>query len=491
MLSLRSYSAALPGLLAAVLLSFISGQASAKILIEPNPNANIGIMTTESKYFNCRGTNGEHVAWIDPNNREINNDPANRIYVVAKKNTVKLELKNPVKGDSGQYKCINKKTSQHTWSNSPTGFNLHVFNPTVVTGTTHYTKSEGSRFQMECIATSDRQATVDFSWTFNDIDLSTDRNYAIRNEVAGARNDEMRTVSKLEILNVSKEHDGKYACQVDTTNAFLSDEKELKVVLRVQYKPKFDEKTPKYIWISEEAIQQGGPLTVNISCIVAADPVAKISWFYGVGHEPITPGSRLPSSLAGTRVNIADNENYSTLTLTFNSIDHLRGNQRGRPLNKYTCRANNEQGEAKNTFEIKIGRIPDSPQIVSVEYKDGSIHLQLNESHIEPQVDIYRLEVGSNQAHLFNKSKTSNFAKDNSTFVIPIPLPRGEHRVIIFAHNPVGWSEHPSPGHFVHVVSSSMTVATSWIATIIIFGVGQMMMEGNLSRLFIGSLLNF
>ncbi len=245
---------------------------------------------------------------------------------------------------------------------------------------------------MECIATSDRQATVDFSWTFNDIDLSTDRNYAIRNEVAGARNDEMRTVSKLEILNVSKEHDGKYACQVDTTNAFLSDEKELKVVLRVQYKPKFDEKTPKYIWISEEAIQQGGPLTVNISCIVAADPVAKISWFYGVGHEPITPGSRLPSSLAGTRVNIADNENYSTLTLTFNSIDHLRGNQRGRPLNKYTCRANNEQGErllfvvakklnfltqfyltgeAKNTFEIKIGRIPDSPQIVSVEYKDG------------------------------------------------------------------------------------------------------------------------
>lgn len=36
----------------------------------------------------------------------------------------------------------------------------------------------------------------------------------------------------------------------------------------------------------------------------------------------------------------------------------------------------------------------------------GSIHLQLNESHIEPQVDIYRLEIGSDQAHLFNKSKT-------------------------------------------------------------------------------------
>lgn len=51
------------------------------------------------------------VAWIDPNNREINNDPANRVYVVAKKNVVKLELKSPVKGDSGQYKCVNKKVS--------------------------------------------------------------------------------------------------------------------------------------------------------------------------------------------------------------------------------------------------------------------------------------------------------------------------------------------------------------------------------------------
>lgn len=244
---------------------------------------------------------------------------------------------------------------------------------------------------MDCLASSDRQASVEFAWTFNNIDLSTDRNYIIRTEVAGARGDEIRTVSKLEILNVSKEHDGKYTCSVDTTNAFLSDEKELKVQLRVQYKPKFDEKTPKYIWISEETIQQGGQYSVNISCIVAADPVAKISWFYGVGQEAITPGARLPSNMVGTRVNIADNENLSLLTLTFNSIEHLR-NQRGR-LNKYTCRANNEQGqfrlsnettstnlnlfslsgEARNTFEIKIGRIPDSPQIVSVEYKDGTI----------------------------------------------------------------------------------------------------------------------
>ena len=58
MFSPLCYSAALMGLLAAVLLGCITGQASAKIIIEPNPNANIGMMTTESKYFNCKGTSG-------------------------------------------------------------------------------------------------------------------------------------------------------------------------------------------------------------------------------------------------------------------------------------------------------------------------------------------------------------------------------------------------------------------------------------------------
>lgn len=206
---------------------------------------------------------------------------------------------------------------------------------------------------MECTATYDRMAQAEITWTFNNIDLSTERNYVISSK-DNIVHDEKRTVSKLEIQNVSKEHDGKYSCSVDTTNTFLSDQKELKIVLRVQYKPKFDEKTPKYIWISEEAAQAGGPLTVNISCIVAADPVAKISWFYGAGQEAITPGTRLPSSMVGTRVNIADNENLSILTLTFNSIDHLRGNMRGRPLNKYTCRANNEQGGCYFYFLQKL-----------------------------------------------------------------------------------------------------------------------------------------
>lgn len=53
----------------------------------------------------------------------------------------------------------------------------------------------------------------------------------------------------------------------------------IKLKKKISDKPRFDEKTPSHIWVSEEAVQQGGPLSVNISCIVYADPVATIGWF--------------------------------------------------------------------------------------------------------------------------------------------------------------------------------------------------------------------
>ena len=132
---------------------------------------------------------------------------------------------------------------------------------------------------------------------------------------------------------------------------------------------RFDEKTPKYIWISEEAVQQGGPLTVNISCIVLADPVAKLTWFYANNGQRVVPGNRQPGP--GLQVNIADNaDNLSVLRLDFKSMEEIK-NPRHNSRTKYLCKAINNQGEASHQFEIKVGRIPDSPQIVAIDYKDG------------------------------------------------------------------------------------------------------------------------
>lgn len=104
--------------------------------------------------------------------------------------------------------------------------------------------------------------------------------------------------------------------------------------------------------------------------------------------------------------------------------------------------------------------------------------MALNESRVEPPVDSFRLEVGDEQAHLFNKSKcprsnvfprpssnqllgfsspTAAHSKPNhnGTYVIELSLPRGEHKVNIFAHNPVGWSQSPQGSYYLTVVSGA------------------------------------
>src|SRR5699024_4048619 len=102
----------------------------------------------------------------------------------------------------------------------------------------------------------------------------------------------------------------------------------------------------------------------------------------------------------------------SILTLTYRNIDEIR-NPRPYSRIRYTCAASNPQGTATHTFETKVGRMPDAAQIVSIEYKDGKINrsstmiriakpdslfsgaivLALNETNVEPPVDIYRLAV--------------------------------------------------------------------------------------------------
>src|SRR5699024_945214 len=99
---------------------------------------------------------------------------------------------------------------------------------------------------------------------------------------------------------------------------------------------RFEANTPRYIWISEEAVQTGGPLSVNITCFVYADPVAKISWLHGLSRTPVQPTGRQPGP-NNLRVDIADNENMSVLTLHYKSIDEIK-NPRHNSRIKYECK---------------------------------------------------------------------------------------------------------------------------------------------------------
>lgn len=429
---------------------------SAAVRIQPDPNREVGMMNSESRYFLCTGTQkGERLQWTGPNGQEIVSDQAARIYTVDKRNTLKLELKNPMKEDSGNYKCVSK--NNRGLETSVAQFKLNVYNPTTVQGNTAVSKNEGGEVTLECVASYDKDAHVEFTWRFNNFDLNDNQKYHIKTErsARSRSRDEIEMVSKLHIRQLSKEHDGKYTCQVDTTNAFIADSKELHITLRVHFAPRFDENTPKHIWISEDNVNQGGPHTVNISCIVHADPSARIRWLNAVNQE-IDSSQRYGTN---PTIRVTEMENMSTLQLQFSRIEEVKKRQLQARL-RYTCMAENQLGRIQNTFDLKVGRMPDSPEIIRMDYKDGMIELALNESRVEPPVDSFRLEVGDEQAHLFNK--TAHTKKNtNSTYVIELSLPRGEHKVNIFAHNPVGWSQSPQGSYYLTVVSSAHLHAPS------------------------------
>lgn len=66
-------------------------------------------------------------------------------------------------------------------------------------------------------------------------------------------------------------------------------------------------------------------------------------------------------------------------------------------------------------------------------------------------------------------SLAMEFPSPNKTYEIEIALPRGEHKLTIFSHNPIGWS---APFHddklMLAVVSASQSLEKHWLFTIVI-----------------------
>ena len=105
----------------------------------------------------------------------------------------------------------------------------------------HYQRLEGAQVRMECVATSDKDVNVELYWMFNNQILFTNEKYQINTRVSKDienSHDNIRTISQLEIGNVAKDDDGIYTCLANSTNKFLNYEKEHKIFLNVQYRPR-------------------------------------------------------------------------------------------------------------------------------------------------------------------------------------------------------------------------------------------------------------
>jgi hypothetical protein len=67
-------------------------------------------------------------------------------------------------------------------------------------------------------------------------------------------------------------------------------------------------------------------------------------------------------------------ENLSVLSLEYKNLDEIRKKDRKDPLGnmkKFICEVQNKLGYARNIYELKVGKLPDSPLIHSHEYNDG------------------------------------------------------------------------------------------------------------------------
>lgn len=70
----------------------------------------------------------------------------------------------------------------------------------------------------------------------------------------------------------------------------------------------------------------------------------------------------------------------------------------------------------------------------------------------------------------------------NNTYVIEMGLPRGEHRVSIYSHNPVGWSLKPYNTYFLTVVSGANPLTSNWFSLLILVTLCHLCLGGSLSQ---------
>ena len=126
-------------------------------------------------------------------------------------------------------------------------------------------------------------------------------------------------------------------------------------------------------------------------------------------------------------------ENLSTLTVKYRHPKNEESrreeenyhHQQEEKINEFVCRTKNIIGISEEKYEIKVGKPPITPDILSYSYQSGTLFiavsmtlyfyvfiyflgnltLQLLQQVIEPPIDLYRIEL-ANQIYIeFNASK--------------------------------------------------------------------------------------
>ena len=174
---------------------------------------------------------------------------------------------------------------------------------------------------------------------------------------------------------------------------------------------------------------------MNITCIVDADPPAKITW-YDKHRQLVNIDPRNANDPSAEVIGIVHQENMSILRYRYKVTGQEtlspeigasgwppQGSKgyitpAGRASNlqpikqpdvNYECHAKNDLGSVSQNFALRIGDLPPVPSINSHLYIENNgvknYTLTLIQPPVEPPVDYYRIELSNGQTVEFNSSK--------------------------------------------------------------------------------------
>ncbi|XP_054164601.1 uncharacterized protein LOC128962260 [Oppia nitens] len=423
------------------------------------------IWNTQHLFVNCNKDSKLRdgvINWYSlSNNESITDNSKAPVYQQHSRDSVKLFLVNPSKRYSGVYECRHTKDKKTISSEK---FELKIYNSINIDGNKDsYVGVEGDNYKMTCSAKFDPETDptteAQVSWLHNNVPIGeNEKQITVRSETK--QSVEVKIIrSFLNIKNLNKDQEGIYTCEGQYANSYLTDVKNIDINLRVQFRPRFPENIQKYVWISDDD-QQNSPVFVNVTCLVNADPIAQFQWYTGHG---------LSIENSNIKHKITNAENMSVLGIEYENIDKIKNrfnDPNNNMIRKFQCKANNTIGEARHLFELSVGKLPIQPMLANYSYDNGKLILTVNNTNIEPKIDIYKLEISDKQHIYFNDSFKSQ--SGDNTYEIDVEIPSGEHTMKISAHNPVGWSTQADPFPPQYLVVSSAIAVYQYMAFVLI-----------------------
>lgn len=354
---------------------------------------------------------------------------------------LRLLLFNARKDDAGEYKCVLKDEPSGQVLDSRE-LTMFIFEEIQYQGETTLRVLEGKRVDFPCRFTYDSQFTPSVTWYRNGSVLERTNKYE---PIPGGG---FPYQSILGINNVQKEDSGLYVCQVLLNSPMKTDVKLFTLNLNVTHRPRFLANSPSTGYLDEQKFMKPGPKSVQLQCIVEANPPANLIWRVYPTDKPLENNNEQYSWKR------SDGVNHSNLTISYKNPDKRgRGKDKKVSPDEFSCEAINNLGTASRRFNVKISRLPKMPEILQHDIMDNVLTINIKEQKIDPAVDKYGVQI-ANRLIEFPANP-----EGNGTYVVKIKdVPGGYHPFRLKAHNPVGWSDSLATEAMKLSISSSSSI---------------------------------